>query len=482
MKISLIKILVLIMILSTFLVVNAKNQKKIIKEDPKDMKEYAFFKVNEKDKEILDIKTDIANNFKLNFFSVTVDQPIYWPNEDVYLKIVAPNFKDSQVTVSVQKKDATPNELGSFKLNEAGIFVKTIMSGAKSKLEIGEFRVEVKSKDGILTGFTTFSVVDGSLGALSFAYEFKQLTDEKELLKENGGWFLGNASGIGNRWGNGLNVKNQIRYLNQPYSGKAVIKSRCYLAGCNGVEAGTAIDSEIKDGSLQTVMDVGGHSGPFEIEIITDKGSLRYLFERSGHVERQSIIISNNVGYINEVTLAPYENTTPIDGKDIYLSNKPQKQSSALELNSPIADKDGEITFKAINKLKDLNVYIISPSDKNTFKHKKIEVASTLNKGDDFNVKCEEPYSFIAIGAFDNGNFYEAWTYAFVPTIINIDVKAQDSGSPNGKCQLKSLLLIKSITNLFQHMEYLKFLITEYNLKVQKGLLYLPSAIHFVIV
>jgi len=90
-------------------------------------------------------------------------------------------------------------------------------------------------------------------------------------------------------------VKNEIRVLNKPYNGNAVIKSRCYLSGCNGVEAGQPVNAVIKDGLLETVLDVGGHSGPFEIEVITDQGSIRYLFEKSGHIERQNIPIALNM-------------------------------------------------------------------------------------------------------------------------------------------------------------------------------------------
>jgi len=187
---------------------------------------------------------------------------------------VCPIRPSSPFTILLQKKDSTPHEIGPLSLNEAGILVETVLNGKEKRLEIGEYRLEVHSEDGTLSGYTTFSVVEGALGAISFAHDFREVTNAEELNNTSGAWFLGNASGAGLRWGNGLNVKNEIRVFNQPFEGEAIVKSRCYLPGCDGIEAGTPVSVFIKNVKLETVLDVGGHSGPFEIEVITDKGTI----------------------------------------------------------------------------------------------------------------------------------------------------------------------------------------------------------------
>ena len=85
------------------------------------------------------------------------------------------------------------------------------------------------------------------MGAVSFAYDFKEVTSPEELNEGQGAWFLGNAAGAGLRWGNGLNVKNEVRIFNQPFDGQATVKSRCYLPGCDGIEAGSPVDIYIKN-------------------------------------------------------------------------------------------------------------------------------------------------------------------------------------------------------------------------------------------
>ena len=179
-----------------------------------DMKETSIFKVDLKNKQIISPAKDVKNYLSLQYLSVTTDQPIYWPDEDVFLKIAFPLYPKEEIMINLQKKDAAPNDIGKFDLNEAGLLVKKIFSGKEKRIEAGEYKVEVRIPKKKVQSVTTFSVVEGSLGAVSFGYDFEQITDSKKLNEVKGCWFLGNASGIGMRWGNGLNVKNEVRVLN----------------------------------------------------------------------------------------------------------------------------------------------------------------------------------------------------------------------------------------------------------------------------
>lgn len=418
-------------------------------------KKTALFEYDNQKKEVIAPLASAKDYFKMKFVSATMDQPLYWPDEDAFLKVVFPFYAGSEVAVKVQKKDSTPKEIGKFKLDEAGILVHKVLSGKEKKLEAGEYSVSVETADKKIFEYTTFTVVEGHLGAVSFAFEFEQLTNAEALREINGGWFLGNASGVGNRWGNGLNVKNQVRVLNQPYSGKAAVKSRCHLPGCNGCEAGPEKEVVIKDGLLQTVLEVGGHSGPFELEVITDKGSVKNLFAKSGHVERQTSLITGGMTNIFYATLAPYEGTEQVSGRDIYIEKKAPNDADALYLNRPVASNSADIDIEVKKRLNKVKAYQISINDKGEFVTTDLKLASELKKGDKIKAACAAPYSMIAIAGFiddetalktddkkkdadkSKEKYYEAWAMIFTPSRIEIEITAPAAAAPLSKQKIK---------------------------------------------
>lgn len=418
-------------------------------------KKTALFEYDDAKKEIVAPLASARDYFKMKFVSASMDQPVYWPDEDAFLKVVFPFYAGTEVAVKVQKKDAAPKEIGKFKLDGAGILVKKIISGREKKLEAGEYSVSVETADKKVFEYTTFSVVEGHLGAVSFAFEFEQLTNAEALREVNGGWFLGNASGVGNRWGNGLNVKNQVRVLNQPFNGKAVIKSRCHLPGCNGCEAGPEKETVIKDGLLQAVLEVGGHSGPFELEVITDKGSVKNLFAKSGHVERQTSLVTGGMTNVFYATLAPYEGTEQVSGRDIYIEKKSPNEKDALLLERPVASISGDIEIQVKKRLNKVKAYQISLDAKGEFVMSDIKTAAELKKGDSLKIACAPPYSLIAIAGFiendtpasggrkgkssgeSDEKYYEAWAMVFTPARVEIAIEAPEAAAPLSKQKIK---------------------------------------------
>lgn len=409
----------------------AKEDKSVKANKPKkNTRETAFFAVDLDKKEITGLTKTVRETLKFKFYSVTTDQPIYWPSEDVFLKVLLPASPDRDVEITLTRKDSAPRKIGKFKLNAGGMLVETILSGQKKKLEPGEYRVDMKTADGKLSGFTTFTVVEGALGSLSFGHDFEQVTDPKKLEKLNGAWFMGNASGVGNRWGNGLNVKNELRYMNRPYSGDVIVKSRCYLPGCDGCDAGPEVRTKLENGRLQVAMEVGGHSGPFAIEVITKQGSLNYLFGKSGHVERQTIPVSMGLGNSYSATLAPYEKTVEVAGRGIYIVKDGENRGDPVELGTPIADNDNEIILFVRKELRNAKIVVYYPVLDDEFKSEEIK-AGTLRKGDTYRVKCRSPYTLVAVGGFDRNDYKEGWTIAFTQSAIDVDIDAPLSGLPN---------------------------------------------------
>jgi hypothetical protein len=422
-----------------------------------DLKQTALFEYDNQKKEVISLLDGAKNYFKIKFLSLTTDQPVYWPDEDVNLKAVFPFCAGREVILRIQKKGATPVDAGKFKLNEAGILVHTVMSGKQKKLEAGEYSVSAETDDKKIYEYSSFTVVEGHLGAVSFAYEFEQLTNAEALREINGGWFLGNAGGIGNRWGNGLNFKNQVRVLNQPYNGKAVVKSLCHLPGCNGCEAGPAKEVVIKDGLLQGFLEVGGHSGPFELEVITDKGSVKNLFAKSGHVERQTSLISGGMTNVFYATLAPYEGCEQVSGRDIYIEKKTASEGDILFLNRPVASNSGDIEIAVKDELNKVKAYQIYINDGGNFAVKDIKTGPSLKKGDSIKLNCAAPYTMIAVAGFIDGppqderldgsgkkagdtaagakkeKYYEAWAMIFTPPRVEIDISAPAAAAPGSK-------------------------------------------------
>lgn len=397
------------------------------------------FQVDIGKKQILELAPGVADRFRLQFVSVTVDQPTFWPNEDVHLKVAMPARPMEKIKVTLGRKDAAPRDLGEFSLNDGGLLIETIMSGANKPLEVGEYRVEVETADGGFKGDATFAVIEGTLGAVSFAYEFQQLTNAQALEEARAGWFLGNAAGVGARWGNGLNVKNELRVFNKPFDGHVTLKTRCMLPGCNGCEAGPSIEYDMKKGALASVLDVGGHSGPFELEIVTEKGSVRNLFGRSGHVERQVSLISAGFTSQFKATVAPYENTVVVPGREIYIQKEDGDKEAAFELSSAITGDDSAAKITARADLEGVKAWRLVPKADGSFALDQLTMSGRLKKGEDVTFSVSGPYSFIALGGWATKEnekkekeqvLRQAWAMLFTPSSLRVKLDTPKQAGP----------------------------------------------------
>lgn len=392
-----------------------------------------IFKFNPKIKKIEYSSENVLDFLNLKFISVTTDQPEYWPNEDVFLKILMPMAPSREVKITFRKKDSISRELGIFKLDGGGILVQKIMSGTKTKLEPGEYTVIVERTDKNVQDFTTFTVIEGSLSSVSFAYEFKQMTDFNALKDVCGGWFLGNPGGAGVRWGNKLFVKNQLREFNEPFSGRAAVKTRCYLPGCNGCEAGPTQDIDIRNGSFEVGLDVAQHSGPFEIEVTTQKGTVRHLFQKSGHIERQATKLTHNMTNDFFATLAPYEGTTQIYGRDIFIEKGRNKnENDAFELTSPVCDEANKIEIMARKDLVNARAVIFYFGDDCELKTREIVLPKKIKKDKKIELECFSPYCFVALAgcAADKLDCFESWAIVFAQSRISVEITAPEAGMP----------------------------------------------------
>ena len=386
-----------------------------------------LFRVDTAGKKILGPAKNVPSWLGLRFASVAMDQPQYWPDETVRVKIAMPGRPKAHVVIAWQKRDATPTTLER-DLDEAGVAVVELLDGKKKKLELGEYRVTVTTADKALGDDATFSVVEGSLGAVSLAFEFKKVTSTDALEKEKGAWFLGNAARPGMRWGNGLSFKNELRVDNQPYTGEVQLATHCMLPGCNGVPAGPPKTVMVKNGLVAETMDVGGHSGPFQIEFILKAGTLRYQFEGSSHVERDMVECSLGMHHHHRAGLAPYEHTTQVPGRQIFVERvSTTEEGDAFDVERIVG---AEVTLRARSEVQGATIVLWTPRDDGKFEPVTVPAGAKLASGDALVVKVPQPYGLLTAGGFRGGKLVEGFAIVFAPSAVKVAIEASKLGAP----------------------------------------------------
>ena len=363
----------------------------------------------------------------LNLASVTVDQPEYWPKERVHLRVLVPGRGGLRLTATVEKRDATPIQV-PLELDADGVAVTPILDGEKANLELGEYRVDVASADGKVDASATFSVVEGQLAGLSFAREWKAVPRSEDLDTAASGWYLGSAQ-AGSRWGNRLSFKNELRIENEPFSGEAELIPHCMLPGCKGVVAGPTEHVHVHGGEIRGTVDVGNHSGPFQLEVVSPYGSIRHQFARSSHVERSLLAVSGGMGKTFEVSLAPYTGLVPVLGRSLFVKETaPAAGTRPVFLLASIATREASITVGAT--LERARAFVWRPQTDGTFKAEATQIPSTIPSGTNVRLPASGPMSVITIGGWAGGRFQEGWAMLFPPSSLRAKVELPTSAEP----------------------------------------------------
>ncbi len=400
---------------------------RVVRKRPKGMQESKFFRVDMDARKAVAASDRVAAALKLDFTSVTVDQPQYWPNEKVYLRVLSLGREGAEWTGKLAKRDSQARDVKGT-LDKNGVAVLEVLDGEKTPLELGEYRLDVQIAGGKAKGSATFAVVQGSLGSVSFAHEFRKLTKPEELETLPAGWFMGNAAGAGLRWGNGLNFKNELRVSNRPFTGEVEVHSRCMLPGCNGTFAGPSQRIKAEGGKLAGTLNVGGHSGPFQIEVVTPRGSLRHQFEGSSHVEREMLAMSGNVSFAHRVSVAPYENTVQVPGRDLFVESK-RTSESPFTVES-ILPKNGKLLLTINALIKSPLLIAHKPKPDGSFESRSIALPNELAAHKQLEVELSAPYTLVTIGGFINGEFKEGWAVGLMPSGLKLTIDPPGEGRP----------------------------------------------------
>ncbi|MBM4345475.1 MAG: hypothetical protein FJ100_19050 [Deltaproteobacteria bacterium] len=404
-----------------------------------DARDTRYFRLDKAGK-LLGPASHVPPVLALTLASVTPDQPQFWPEETLRVRVLMPGRGGQALSVRWNKRDAAARDLTGAALDADGVAVIELANGREKRHELGEYRVEIKTLDGKAQGSTTFAVVEGTLGAVSLAYAFDRVTSAADLDARKAGWYLGNGGGAGSRWGNGLSFKNELRVDNVPYDGEVELIPRCMLSGCNGVVAGPHQHLRVDKGQLAATLNVGGHSGPFQVEIVTPQGSLRHQFDGSGHVEREMIPISRGVRFAHRVGLAPYTHTTQVPGRAFFVDRLPQPaDGDAFEVDSPIAT-GGKVLFRARQDLKNLVALVYAPRGDGTFAPNPAAVPAAVRAGDIVAIAIHGPLALVALGgqvrSAGKDEFREGHVLAFVPGGLDVALDAPKVAAPNGQARV----------------------------------------------
>lgn len=404
------------------------------RSDSQDQRDTRFFRLDKR-QHVLGPSSHLPPLMVLQLLSVTMDQPQYWPDEKVRLRLVAPGRPGQKLAVQWAKRDATPVKL-TVQLNDSGLAVAELADGKLDRLQLGEYRVEVKSDDGKLQGASTFAVVEGTLGEVSLAFPFERVTSTDQLDRVKAGWFMGNASGAGQRWGNGLSFKNQLRVDNEPYDGEVQLVPRCMLSGCNGIVAGPQQRVMVKGGELAATLQVGGHSGPFQVEIVTPHGSLRHQFEGSGHVERELIPVAKGVRWNHRISLAPYQGLAQLPGRALWAEKPAQPQEKdAFEIES-LQAKGGQAKVTARQPLQQVAALVWTPKPDGSFSAVQVPVPSHLAAGQELLLPVQGPMVLVSLGGVaaagpQKGQWLEGYAMMFGPLSVQGRLQLAETARPD---------------------------------------------------
>jgi len=390
------------------------------------LKETALFKVDVEGMKIAGVAGDLKGRLGLALVSVTTDQAFYRPDEEVTLKVLMPLNPSAKVEASLLGEGKPPEPLGKLGLDENGLLVRKILPPKGGKSGAGLYRVVVKSADGKREGEASFEVTDG---AVSFIHAFEKVEDPKQLPKVKGGWFLGDAHGVGLQWGSGLNIKNEIEVMDQPYSGTLSIS----FGDCYGEGPGLSKTLEVKNGLLEAVIETGGAQEDVCAEFATGKGSVRYAFPVAAAQVPAPIAACAHMGRSLFVTLDPGKAEPTVFGAALILSETAAWTNDPIKLSSPRCDQSGKITMTVKRELLSPRVFVLYPDPKGQgVIEKEVAADPKWEQEKIVSIDCPAPVSLVAVGGFlpQKSEFYEGWSLALKPSSLDAQVSAPASAKP----------------------------------------------------
>ena len=209
---------------------------------------------------------------------------------------------------------------------------------------------------------------------------------------------------------------------NQPFSGEVTVHSRCMLPGCNGSLAGPSQKMMVERGQLLGTLNVGGHSGPFQIEVVSPRGSLRHQFEGQT-TSSATWWRRRRAASVTATKSASLHMKTPCKCRvAICLSKAESRGSDPFSVSSLIASS-GKLSIEVTAKVSAPVLFVHTPNSDGTWRRQASGTVGDFVPGRKIDVDVAGPYTLVTIGGFVADTFREGWALAFPPSRLKVNLE-----------------------------------------------------------
>jgi hypothetical protein len=327
--------------------------------------------------------------------AVITERKIYRPREQARVFVLSPGAPGGEVEMEVQLagQQITKDRVT---LDEAGLTLRPL-----SDLEEGEYRVLVRQADGsggfgVIPVECTFSVAEFALSPLT-ALLVQHRFVERSLL-----------------------FRLRLLALSVPFEGTVELGLQCEV--CGGRVVATAV-AMAQQGIVDASFDIGGHGGPFHVQITTPGGeTASVFFPGTERTERERVTLCT-LGRKAEAGLLPGEDTGEVRGLHVGYGGA---QTTPLRLDSAVG-QTGRLTVDT--RAMAVQVVTFDPRSGDSI----VLHFGTVSRGDSLEFPVAAPYTLFTVALLDERRAYEAWGIVIRPLDLQARLSAPATASPGAE-------------------------------------------------
>lgn len=329
----------------------------------------------------------------LSLVVAVTDRMIYRPKDPVRLfaiGLTAPGAA-GQMSLSRGGQVILRNDLT---LNDAGVSLTTL-----EDLDEGEYQVTVEIARQ-WSAECTFTVAAYSLSLLTAVLGDHTYENQK------------------------LSFVVTLRQLELPYNGSVELGLQCQVCGGRVVASKRA---EVHNGKLDSFFEVGGHGGPFHVQITTAGGETAVVSFPGTRADVREAIPLSTLGHTITGGILPA--TDAQQARGLYLTEKgvsvaPFTVDNVLTRKGKILTlaQGGPVQLTAINPLTGEVV---------------VQDFAQVSKGQMLTIDVAAPYTLYALGGWIEGKPYETWGVFVRPDDAKLSLDAPERALPGAEITLR---------------------------------------------
>jgi hypothetical protein len=336
----------------------------------------------------------------LTLFTVVTDRKIYKPDADATVFIVAPAAGNGEVSLEIQ--------LSNQKVYETKVPLHDGFALHRyADLKEGEYRVVARLPYAVRQGQAEceFSVAQFTLSPLIATLEKHEYAERR------------------------LKFTLKLTALSVPYEGEVEFGLQCGVCGDRIVDTQT---TKAKNGVAHGDFDIGGHGGPFKVQLTTPDGNTALVdFPGTGAQEREHIRI-NSLGNTAEMGLLPWENAEPVRG---FFVGASEVSMTPFMLENVIASH-GKLRLAADVS----HAQVITSSSHRSERIGPIQKRhdyTNLTRGSTVEFDADAPYTFFTVGAFVKDKPFEGWGIVIKPVTFEATLTAPQTAKPSDEIAIE---------------------------------------------